>query len=240
MNWFPELPVAVRQILSDYATLLQQGSERFGAACSAYPEDIRCGRGCSGCCRGLFDITLLDALTLRAGFEALPSAERAEIAAAAAEQLVRLSSLWPDFALPFILNTRPDTDWELLMPEADESPCVFLSGAGDCRVYQYRPMTCRLHGFPLVELNGELIDEGWCTENFTDSDPLQLSALRAPYMDLFRGEVRLTRRLTQQLLAVPLNELDTLIPCVPLVDYGRFDWRAWWERTSIVLNDPVE
>ena len=58
-------------ILEKYGKLLAEIDAWFAGASSAYPKQINCGKGCSGCCRALFDITLLDARYLQQGFTQL-------------------------------------------------------------------------------------------------------------------------------------------------------------------------
>lgn len=227
-------------ILRAYGTLLREVDLWFNCCQTALPDQIRCGQGCSGCCRALFDITLLDAWQLQRGFQLLPPATQAEIQGKASQRLAAMRRQWPEFAAPYLLNYRPEADWEQLMPDEDETPCVFLDDVGRCLVYDHRPMTCRLHGMPLVDLNGEVMYDEWCTENFPDADPLDLPQLRAPFDAMFRQEVTLLQQLTQQLFGHGLGELDTFIPLAALVDYEEFAWSSWWDEVVLVENAPVD
>ena len=220
----------LQPILGSYRQLLSRADSWFDNCQRLLPAHIRCGQGCSGCCRGLFDITLLDAWHLKEGFNRLSTADKTAPLARAKERLAALSRLWPDFAPPFILNLRPDSDWAQLMPEEDETPCPLLDDHGRCLVYDNRPLTCRLHGLPLIDDNGEILEDVWCTENFTDRDPLSLHQLRGRVGELFHEEGRLGRLFIAQLLGSTPCELDTLIPTVLLLDLEKFDWRGWWEQ----------
>jgi len=104
------------------------------------------------------------------------------------------------------------------MPEDDETPCVLLSGEGTCLVYEFRPMTCRLNGIPLIDSGGEVLFDEWCTLNFVDADPLVLEKLRNPFNSLFAQELLLFRELTGRVLGKPVNELDTLISASVWID----------------------
>ncbi len=228
------------KILDAYGELISVIDVWFSRCQTALPDQIRCGQGCSGCCRALFDITLLDAWNLQRGFKLLPSATQAVIRGKANQRLALMLTPWPEFAEPYLLNYRPEGDWEQLMPDEDETPCVFLDDAGRCLVYDHRPMTCRLHGLPLVDLNGEVMYDEWCTDNFLDENPLELSELRAPFAVMFQQEVALMKQVTLQLFGHGLGELDTFIPLAALVDYETFDWSSWWAAVLLVENAQVE
>src|SRR5512147_1580867 len=113
-------------ILDCYGSLLQEVDEWFRRASASSGLAVSCRAGCSDCCRGLFDITLLDACYLKSGFDQLPEARREAVLAKAGKRLVTLQEIWPEFSLPFVLNYRPDEEWETLMPDDDETPCVLL------------------------------------------------------------------------------------------------------------------
>jgi Fe-S-cluster containining protein len=188
-------------------------------------KEISCGSGCSDCCRGLFDITLLDACYLKHGFEMLDDPIKGAVIEKARNRVAELQVLWPEFAEPYILNYRPEEDWEILMPDSDETPCPLLGDDGRCLVYDYRPMTCRLHGLPLVDLTGEVMHDEWCTLNFRDLNPLEMRELRWRFRDMFQDELSLFREFTNELLGECFNELDTFITTVLIMDFDRFKWR---------------
>ncbi len=210
-------------LLAAYLRLLETVDCWFSGCLGKAGAHIRCGEGCSECCRGLFDITLLDALLLQTGVRTLPPAEAAEVRRRAQALLPLLTGRWPGFSPPYLLNDRPDADWKILIPPDDVTPCVFLDDAGRCRVYAFRPLTCRLHGLPLVDCSGEVFDEEWCSRNFVGIDPLGMKELRGEFRRLFGEEVRLLRRLALQLTGRPPAELDTLIPCAVLVEPGDYE-----------------
>ncbi|HZV82997.1 MAG TPA: YkgJ family cysteine cluster protein, partial [Geobacteraceae bacterium] len=106
--------------VKSYEHLLQIVDDWFSDVISRFPEHVTCADGCSGCCRGLFDITLLDAALLQHGFAQLPETVRVGILHKAKHRLVQLQHIWPELAPPFILNLRPEEEWEELMPDEDE------------------------------------------------------------------------------------------------------------------------
>ncbi len=208
----------MQEILERYAVLLAEVDRWFGACLQRHPDRIACGRGCSACCRGLFDITLLDALFLRSGFDRLPEDVRQGVRLKAGARLDGITVQWPAFTSPWLLNPIPEAEWDAMMPDEDETPCVLLSKQGTCLVYDHRPMTCRLNGIPLIDTSGEELFDDWCTMNFTDCDPRLLEELRHPFNDLFAQELLLFRELTRRLLGKAISELDTIIPAAVFLD----------------------
>ncbi|WP_298436935.1 YkgJ family cysteine cluster protein [Geobacter sp.] len=223
----------MKQILAEYGILLSEVDDWFLRCVASVGTRIRCSEGCSECCRGLFDITLLDAAYLKQGFDRLDERTKGLVHGRCRSRLDGLRQLWPEFALPYILNYRPEEDWELLMPDDDETPCPLLGEDGACLVYPHRPMTCRLHGIPLIDLSGEVLHNEWCTHNFTGENPLGDSRLQGGHSELFSREVQLLRRFSDELLGRTFLELDIFIPTALLLDFERIDWRyfaAWLDR----------
>jgi Fe-S-cluster containining protein len=185
----------MNELLYRYGTLLQKVDVWFERCLEHYPDQIACRIGCSACCRGLFDITLLDAQYLKHGFELLPDMQKRSILQAASARMEALSRINPEFREPWILNVIPEVDWEPLMPEDDETPCVLLSENGECLAYDFRPMTCRLNGIPLIDVSGEELFDEWCTMNFVEQEPRLLEDLRFGFTELFVMELLLFRSL---------------------------------------------
>jgi len=206
------------EILYQYGNLLREVDDWFLACIHNHAEQIVCHRGCSACCRGLFDITLLDALYLKNGFELLPVHIQSAIRSKAMSRLNPLSERWPLFCASWLLNTIPESEWDDIMPEDDETPCILLSEEGTCLVYDHRPMTCRLNGIPLIDSDGEELFDDWCTLNFIEQEPRLMLDIHFPFKDLFTRELLLFQEMTAKLLGKAYNELDTLIPAAVCMD----------------------
>jgi Fe-S-cluster containining protein len=214
----------MNEILQKYLELLRSVDAWYYSCLEKAGNLIECRKGCSGCCRGLFDITLLDAFMLRAAFDQLDGETREKALVKARARLVSLRQDWPDFESPYILNARPDEEWTE-MPEEDETPCPLLSSDGLCLVYDFRPMTCRLHGLPNIDLSGESFSDAWCSMNFPGANPLEWRNLRWPFRRIFETELTHFREFTSLLLGQPRNELDTFIPTALLIDFQGTDWK---------------
>ena len=111
------------------------------------------------------------------------------------------------------------------MPEDDETPCPFLGDDEICQIYDHRPMTCRLHGLPNIDYSGESFSDDYCSLNFQTVDPLTLPQLKWAFRQAFQQELELFALYTRQLTGRSIQELDILLPLVPLLDFEQTDWR---------------
>lgn len=208
-------------LLDEYRALLAEIDDWFESCLRTAPaETLACHQGCSACCRGLFDITLLDACLLKEGFAALSAAIREQVLVRCRMRLPELQQRWPDLHPPYLLNTLPNEAWTA-MPEEDETPCPLLGDDGLCLVYPFRPMTCRLHGLPNIDLSGEDFSADLCTLHPGDPHTLPDRALRWRFRETFTREIVLLRAFTLQLTGTPTSEADTFIPLALLADYKK-------------------
>ena len=209
----------IQDIVRQYQGVLARVDDWFARCKIECSEQIHCAAGCSACCRGLFDITLLDAFLLQTGFAQLPAERQIVIRAKAEGRLRQLQADWPDLHHPYLLNHLPDELWTE-MPEDDETPCPLLDENGACLVYAHRPMICRTHGLPNIDCSGESFSDLCCTLNFVDADPLLRGELRWSFRGTFEQELDLLAAFTQHLLGTPLREADTFIPLALLIDFS--------------------
>lgn len=215
----------MHDLLKRYQELLATVDGWYAACQRSFPQRIRCGQGCAGCCRGLFDISLLEARLLQEGFVRLGAPLRQQVLERARPRLDELAERWPGFVSPWLLNGLPEEEWTA-MPEDDPSPCPLLGDDGLCLVYAQRPMTCRLHGLPNIDRSGESFSDDWCTLNFVGGDPLELPELRWEFRRTFAAEAALIREFNRMLSGRPLGELDTFIPTALFIDFAATDWPA--------------
>ena len=116
---------------------------------------LKCRPGCTQCCIGVFAISQLDALRLRAGLRELDQSDPARAAAVrtrAERSRLRLSAQFPgDPATGILDDTHPD----LFEDFANDEPCPVLDPVtGTCDLYAARPMTCRVFGPPIRSEDG--------------------------------------------------------------------------------------
>lgn len=208
----------MQDILTEYRQLLRGIDGWFAGCIEQSADQIVCRQGCSACCRGLFEISLLDAALLQAGFSLLADSVKEQVLARARTRVADLQQRWPEFQPPFILNRLPDDEWQN-MPEEDLTPCPLLGADGGCLVYDARPLTCRLHGLPNIDCSGESFSDDWCTLNFVGSNPLKRTELRYSFRDSFAREFDLLGLFARQVTGHHQLELDTFIPSALLIDF---------------------
>ena len=213
-----------RDIEREYRRLLGQVDAWFTGCLEAGGTALSCRGGCSACCRGLFDITLLDAFLLKDAFRSLTPAVQEVVLQKCYPRLEELRQRWPGLHPPYLLNSLPDHEWTE-MPDDDETPCPLLDTEGFCLVYNSRPLTCRLHGLPNIDHSGEDFEGTTCTLH--KGSPLELpeDILRWRFRDVFNEEIAIFRKFTKQLTGRSYSELDTFIPLALLADYDKADWQ---------------
>lgn len=119
------------------------------AAGRTAPGELACRAGCFGCCVGLFEISLPEAALVRAGVAALSPAVREDVVRRARRIVVESAHAFPGDAAAGILDPdrteeADDAYFEVLADRA----CPMLDlPSGSCRIYEYRPVTCRTYGF---------------------------------------------------------------------------------------------
>lgn len=209
--------------LKQYRQLLADVDHWFASCLQSGGSNLACRGGCSACCRGLFDITLLDAWLLKEAFSGLPHDVRSEVLDRSQARLVELGSRWPDLKPPYLLNALPEEEWSD-MPDEDQTRCPLLTEAGYCLIYSSRPLTCRLHGLPNIDCSGEDFDGTVCTLHAVSPTSLPENVLRWRFREVYSQEVLLFRAFTKKLTGKAWQELDTFIPLALLADYAAVDW----------------
>jgi Fe-S-cluster containining protein len=212
-----------RSIERDYRKLLGEVDHWFNRCLDAGGSKFSCRGGCSACCRGLFDITLLDAFLLKEAFSSLPQPIRETILEKSKTRLNELQRRWPELHPPYLLNDLPLDEWQR-MPEDDETPCPLLDDKGFCLVYNSRPLTCRLHGLPNIDCSGEDFEGMICTLHKGSPLDLPEEILRWRFRDVFLEEIVIFNKFTEQLTGKAVSEMDTFIPLALLADYGKVEW----------------
>ena len=117
-------------------------------ASRAVDGDLLCRAGCFGCCVGLFEVSLAEATLAMAGFAALPSAERTEVTSRADRIVAASSHRFPGNPDVGILDPdrTEEADDRYFDAVADVACPMLELPTGRCRIYAYRPVTCRTYG----------------------------------------------------------------------------------------------
>ncbi len=166
------------------AELVQIVEASLADAARRAGEWLVCRPGCTQCCYGTFAINQLDVLRLRAGMDALRTAQPERAA-----ELERRAQRWIDeFGRDFpgdpATGLLGETDAERARFEefANDAPCPALDAAtGLCDLYDARPMTCRVFGPPVQTDAGDGARAlGHCELCFVGATPERVAACEMP------------------------------------------------------------
>ncbi len=118
---------------------------------------LACRRGCTQCCVGAFAINQLDAWRLRKGLaqlERVAPERAARIRERARASIARLAPTFPGNPQTGILDEGEKAE-RAFADFANDEPCPVLDPeSGDCELYAWRPMTCRVFGPPVRSEDG--------------------------------------------------------------------------------------
>jgi Fe-S-cluster containining protein len=131
-----------------------------------YAGQMQCGKGCTACCYGLFDISVKDARDVARGFQALPADLQERVLSKATAIHRAVVEPLADGAVPALFG-EDDPRIDEIVEAANSPACPFLGDAGECLIYEHRPLSCRLEGVPMVDVRDGLFGD-WCELNFTD------------------------------------------------------------------------
>lgn len=135
------------------------------------PGEVACRGGCFGCCVGLFEISLAEALVVRSGFERLPGEAR-QLVRSRAERIVEKTRAGypgdPDLGLLDPERTEEADDRYFALVADSACPMLDLP-SGRCRIYEERPITCRTFGLPWRR--GRTLVHPACALNFVGAEP---------------------------------------------------------------------
>jgi Fe-S-cluster containining protein len=142
-----------------YTRILDRADDFFRSVAESQPQNLQCGKGCSLCCYGLFEIGSGDVPLIAEGLEKLHPSRRKMIIRRAQE--IVASSNHPD------LRDCTADEKEAFFERTAATPCPNLNERGECLMYEHRPIVCRTFGLPLRNADDYIGDI--CELNFTDA-----------------------------------------------------------------------
>lgn len=150
--------------------------------------EVACRAGCFGCCVGLFEISLPEAILVRAGFERLPADQREDSRSRARRIVGDSASSFPGDASTGLLDPdRTEAADDAYFEVVADRACPLLElPSGRCRIYAERPMTCRTYGFAWAK-EGALIHPP-CSLNLPGAPPDRQLATAIDLAHLDQGE----------------------------------------------------
>lgn len=169
----------------DYPTLLADIDIWQASTKTKYPGVIPCRMGCSACCHGPFDISVADALLVRDAVRSLAPADQADVRSRARAQVGRMQELEPELAPPWDIRPLGERRFDGLAEALDREPCPALDASGACRIYDGRPMICRLMGLGVQTLQGDVIENACPIQE----DFPEYRRLEPQVFDMYRWDV---------------------------------------------------
>lgn len=153
-------------------SLLARVDEALLTASARSRPHLRCRPGCTPCCIGPFDITVLDAARLLRWLVDRPKAA-AMLRRRAREAWDLMSSVYPGDSDRGLLSDDEEERQAFFTRFADV-PCPALEpSTGACEVYGDRPLTCRTFGLP-IRYGDEVLAP--CELNFRAASPCEIEA----------------------------------------------------------------
>jgi Fe-S-cluster containining protein len=190
-----------------------------------YADQMQCKSGCAQCCRGLFDLSLPDAMRVAQAFNALPQDIKSTVKKASSEIEKKIALEGKELKPPFFLNNLSQDRIDQLAESGYDVNCPLLDNNDCCLIYKHRPIACRLEGIPMVDLHDGVFGD-WCELNFKEGVPSErVDGLRMDYYELQRVEQEATAYLSSFLLASREEEVTVFLPSV-IASFDTF-WAKW-------------
>ncbi len=203
----------MHRIVKKYSNFLNKTSEQFRKASKKH--GVQCKRGCYECCSvGFFDITLLDALHLRAALKRVPARVRERVIAKANEQLDVLEKKKAFSRKDPLLKTLPSID--AISRRSAKMSCPALGEKGACLIYDQRPHICRIFGPTIrgprraVRLEGC----GYFKKDIPEED--------YPILDHYEEEKAMQLAMFKKAGRKRIREVDTIIPAALTLDLKKW------------------
>lgn len=130
------------------STVFEKTGRWFERANASLLESLPCTQGCSGCCVGLFPVTILDRQEIQRGLRTLPEEHRKRIERTAAEHVAALRAVAPQLNTNRFIDQWMEEDIDRVIERFETWPCPALEQDGTCGLYEFRPLVCRSMGVP--------------------------------------------------------------------------------------------
>lgn len=135
------------ELFAEYEKLLKQAESVFETVKMKNEAEVNCTVGCADCCHAVFDLTLIEALYINYHFHRLLDGEEKAAFLERANRSDRATHIIKKKAYKDLQSGRSED--EILEEMAEKRiRCPLLSEEKQCRLYHYRPLTCRFYGIP--------------------------------------------------------------------------------------------
>ncbi len=130
-----------------YEAVVGMVDQVFDRVKKEFPKEVFCREKCSDCCYAIFDLTLIEALYLNHKFnETFSGNEKADFIAVADKTDRALTKMKRD-AYKKVKQGADQLEIVAKMSQ-ERVRCPLLGENNLCRMYEYRPITCRVYGIP--------------------------------------------------------------------------------------------
>ncbi|RJQ52708.1 MAG: YkgJ family cysteine cluster protein [Desulfobacteraceae bacterium] len=129
-----------------YESLVEVADQTFRRVSADFGECVTCKPGCCDCCHAMFEVPLIEALSLHHRLHRAVEVKKrealVETAACTDRRIYRIKRT-------ILKAPAVDRKNELLSAMSTERiRCPLLNNESRCELYEYRPITCRLYGIP--------------------------------------------------------------------------------------------
>lgn len=135
-------------VFAKYEALRQSVDSLFEQISREFKKEVKCAEGCSDCCHAIFDLSLVEALYINQKFgETFGTGPERSGILELADQADRQAY---KFKRQIFKESKDGRDSNELIAEAARQRirCPLLVDDERCRMYEARPMTCRIYGVP--------------------------------------------------------------------------------------------
>ncbi len=136
-------------VFAKYESLRAGVDALFKQISADHAQCVNCAEGCSDCCHAMFDLPLVEAMYINRKFTETFGfgPERSaviELADKADRQAFK-------FKRKIFKESQEGRDSNEIMSEAarERVRCPLLGDDNRCRMYEFRPLTCRIYGVPV-------------------------------------------------------------------------------------------
>lgn len=137
-------------IFADYENLRHEADALFSHIDAANPGCVTCHKGCSDCCSALFDLSLVEAMSINNAF--VKTFPHGPLRSRILERTSTIDRQLTKSKRELYKAEKEGRNADDIMTLVAESrmPCPLLDENNHCLLYEERPITCRLYGIPLA------------------------------------------------------------------------------------------
>ncbi|MDL2285617.1 YkgJ family cysteine cluster protein [Desulfovibrio sp. OttesenSCG-928-F07] len=136
-------------VFAKYEALRDGVDSLFKQISADFSDCVNCAEGCSDCCHAMFDLPLIEAMYINSKFTEQFGfgAERSTIL----EQADKADRQAFKFKRKIFKESQEGRDSNEIMQDAarERVRCPLLGDDHRCRMYEFRPLTCRIYGVPV-------------------------------------------------------------------------------------------